>query len=333
MSSEITYRVLSELDEVISIAPEWDALLESSQCNRAFSSPFWYLAACQDEQVQSPYVITARRHTVLAGILPLAITGQGTTAAFPTYLADYNDIIALSEDFSVLSGLLRCALSASGEYQNLVLTDLRGDSNCAQALSLVLQEQKTLVPDYSSCPHVRLPSSYTQYVRTRTPAFQIRLKRAIQKAARNRLTVVELQPDSFSPNRLPDAFLSLHLSRRGSMSCFSRQHEQSFLAAALPSLFSRRALRAFTLYEKEKMVGINICMLGSDSLCYWNSGFLPEAGTWSPGRLLIDAGIRQAFAMGLKEYDLLRGSEDYKAGWANSTRQLYRIEIGAGLHE
>jgi hypothetical protein len=238
----------------------------------------------------------------------------------------------MSDDFSALSGLLRCALSALGENQNLVLTDLRADSNCARALALVA-EQNNLVPDYSTCPYVRLPSSYIEYVRTRTPAFQIRLKRAIQKAARNRLTVVELQPESFSPDLLPEAFLSLHLSRRGSMSCFSRQPEQSFVAAALPSLFSRRVLRAFALYETEKMVGINVCMLGSDSLCYWNSGFLPEAGTWSPGRLLIDAGIRQAFAMGLKEYDLLRGSEDYKAGWANSTRQLYRIEIGAGLQD
>jgi len=333
MSSDIAYRVLSEVNEVRSIAAEWDALLEGSRCNRAFSSPVWYLAACKDEQVNSPYVITARRGTGLVGVLPLAITGQGRTAAFPTHLADYNDIIAQPEDLNVLSGLIRRVLSTQGEYQNLLFTDLRADSNCARALSLVLGEQNNLVPDYSACPHVRLPGSYAQYVRSRTPAFQIRLKRTNQKAARNRLAVVELQPESFSPDGLPDAFLSLHLSRRGSTSCFSRQPEQTFAAAALPSLFSRRALRAFALYEKGKMVGINICMLGSDSLCYWNSGFLPEAGLWSPGRLLIDAGIRQAFAMGLQEYDLLRGSEDYKAGWANTTRQLYRIEIAAGLQE
>jgi CelD/BcsL family acetyltransferase involved in cellulose biosynthesis len=333
MMNKIAYRVLTEMDEVASISMEWDALLQRSPCNRAFSSPSWFLAACTDSQVNSAYVITAWRGSRLCGVLPLAITGEGRTASFPTYLADYNDIIAASEDSAVVAGLLRRAISTSGGYDNLLLTDLRPDSNCVRALSLILPAKNPLVPDYSACPHVKLPPTYREYLRTRTRAFQTRLKRAAQKAAKNGLTILELQPESFSPNRLPDAFLSLHLSRCGSASCFSRQHEQSFVAAALPALFELRTVRAFALFEKDKMVGINICMLGSESLCYWNSGFLAEAGHCSPGRLLIDAGINQAFVMGLKEYDLLRGSEDYKAGWANSTRQLYRTEISTGVLE
>lgn len=325
----IVYRVLKEISEVEAIAPEWDAVLKHSTCNRAFSSARWYLAACRHDPTISPYAIIAQRGARLAGILPLALTEAGEMAAFPTGLADYNDIIAAPEDVNVHMGLLQYAFSQAGGYRRLRLDDIRRDSNCARALQLIRRthamHQVSLT--YDICPYIQLSSNYADYLETRSEGFKKRLRYAQRSAVRNDLTVTELKPESFPPEQLPEVFLSLHRHRYGVTSCFVPELAQSFVREIFPLLFAERSLRAFALFAKERIVGINICMVGVKSLCYWNGGFLAEASGWSPGKLLIDAGIRQAFAMQFAEYDFLRGTEDYKSDWVNSTRHISRIEF------
>lgn len=331
--SEIAYDLLTDLGEVETISAEWETLLERSTCNRSFSSPEWYLAACRSDPWISPYVIVARRGTSLSGILPLALTRESATLTFATHLADYNDILAAPEDLVVTAGLLNHVLSHTRGYDKLVLTDLRRDSNCARALPLIktADESDQLLQVYALCPRIRLPSTYDEYVQTRSKAFRTKLKRVQRKAVRNDLMVKELEPTTFPPSQLPDAFLCLHLNRLPTESCFTRETAQSFINEVLPSLFAKRRLRVFSVFAEERMVAINLCMVGVESLCYWNGGFLAEAGGWSPGWLLIDAGVRQSCALGFKEYDLLRGTEKYKLGWANGGRRIYRLELKAGV--
>lgn len=334
-STEIAYDVLTQLGEVENIAVEWEALLERSPGNRSFSSPSWSIAACRSYPDLSPYVVVARRGAELSGVLPLAQKRGSDSLTFSTHLADYNDIVAAQEDLLVAAGLLNFTLSHPHGYYRLVLTDIRRDSNCARALPLIKLANETdqLLHDYAVCPRVRFDSSYDEYLQTRSKAFQTKLKRVHRKAARNNLIIKELEPTTFPPSQLPDVFLSLHLDRLGTMSSFAQETPKSFIKEVLPALFAKRTLRAFAVFAETRMVAINLCMLGVDGLCYWNSGFLAEARDWSPGTLLIDAGIKQSYAMGLKEYDLLRGSEDYKLGWANDARETYRIELTAGMQD
>ena len=75
------------------------------------------------------------------------------------------------------------------------------------------------------------------------------------------------------------------------------------------------------------MIGIDVYTMGATSLCAWNGGFLPEAEAYSPGKLLIDAGIRLACDLKLAEYDFLRGPEAYKMRWVNGSRPIGRVEL------
>jgi CelD/BcsL family acetyltransferase involved in cellulose biosynthesis len=70
-------------------------------------------------------------------------------------------------------------------------------------------------------------------------------------------------------------------------------------------------------------------MRGGNSLCSWNGGRLPEAARWSPGRLLFAAGIEHAIALGLEEYDLLRGTHAYKESWATHSRTIGKVEFNS----
>jgi CelD/BcsL family acetyltransferase involved in cellulose biosynthesis len=326
-----SYEVLTELDAVELIASEWNALLARSSCNLAFSSAQWFIANCRLNQNVAPRVLTARRDDALVGILPLVLAG--TVAKFSDDESDYNDMVAARDDTAAMTGLLDHALAAAAGYQQLILPRLRADSNCIRA-TRILKPNGDLDKSFSrdtTCPYIRLLSSYEDYLSTRSKSFRTSLLQAHNYSARDNVRVTELEPESFSADSLPDIFLSLHLNRfaEGTTS-LSSPNAQAFVREVFPSLFAERRLRAFALYEANSIIAINLCMVGADSLCLWNGGFTRAAERWSPGKLLISAGIRRAIALNLAEYDFLRGAETYKSRWTNAARDIGQLEFQIG---
>jgi len=274
-------------------------------------------------------VVVARSGDALVGILALVLSHAGTVATFPDAESDYNDIVTARNDVEAMTGLLDRALSARAGYQRLVLSRLRDDSNCLRA-ALMVMGSGDLSRSYSTdtnCPYIRLPSSYDEYLMTRSKSFRTSLRQAHSNAERHNVRVSELQPESFSGDCLAEMFLSLHLNRFGERSPLASPTAQAFLREVVPSLFVERRLRAFALHEAESIIAINLCMVGANGLCLWNGGFIAAAARWSPGKLLISAGIRKANALNMSEYDLLRGDENYKSRWANDTRYIGQLEF------
>lgn len=330
--SDITYEVLTELSEVTAIAPEWNALLARSGCNLAFSSAQWFIASCRINEDVRPFVVVAHRGDAIAAILPLALIDAGTVVTFAADESDYNDLVAASDDVPAMAGLLNYTLAVRNGHQRLVLSRLRDDSNCLRAAQ-ILNSNGDLNNLYSpevSCPYIRLLSSYDEYLQTRSKSFRTSLRQAHLYAEKQNLQVSELQPESFSPNCLAEIFLSLHLNRFAEHSCLASPIAQAFVSEVVPNLFVERRLRAFALHEAERIIAINLCMVGANSLCLWNGGFTAEAERWSPGKLLISAGIREAKALNMTEYDFMRGSEPYKSRWANGAREIGQLEFTIG---
>ncbi|HAI68160.1 MAG TPA: hypothetical protein DCM38_01850 [Gammaproteobacteria bacterium] len=324
----IDYQVLTEHTEIAAISSEWNALLMQSTCNRAFSSPEWFLAACQVMPDISPYMIVARRDANIVGILPLAIKNNDDEARFPTPLSDYNDIIVSSDETSVSAGLLDYAISKPIGYHKIVLEGLRKDSNCACGVKLLAPAynlEQTLHKEL--CPYLLLPSNYDEYIATRSGNFRSSLKRKQKRARENHIIISQLEPNHFPADQIAENFLFLHLSRIGSHSCFNAPENQAFIKAVFPALFITKKMHVFALLVKEKILGIHLCMMGVNSLCFWNGGFSQEVEGYAPGRLLMDSAIKAVYAMGLKEYDLLHGNESYKIKWANTLRYIGQIEL------
>lgn len=326
----LTFQVLTELADITALAAAWDSLLERSSCNRAFSSSKWFITTCRLNSSLQPFVVIARRKCALVGILPLVLADEAQVATFPNYLTDYNDAIAAPDDAAAVRGLLTYVRSAP-HYKRIVLSNIRQDSNCVRAIG-VIESRAWLDHAFREmvlCYYVRLPASHDDFLRTKGSRFRKRLKRLQGCADKSNLSVRELEPNSFPARRLPDAFLSLHLQRRKDTSCFEPAAAQSFVEQVIPHLFQAQAIRACALVERDKIVGIDLYTVGSNSLCAWNGGFLPEAEHCSPGKLLINAGIKLACSLRLEEYDFMRGREAYKTSWANDSRSIGQLELGA----
>ena len=338
VDTAINYGVLTCAAEVALISPEWDALLARSPCNRAFSCSTWFLAACGFSPDLTPYldsplqpnVIVARRGNQIAGILPLALSPDHEEAGFPGTLSDYNDIVAIAGDTQIATGLLEFAASRNGAYSRLVLKCLRTDSLCLRAAGLLDSARaidNTFESDQTVCPYLDIASGYEEYLKTRPGGFLKRLRYLQKKGLQSDVLARELDTKGISPDQVADSFLSLHLSRFGSRTGFRNAPVQSFLRRLLPALYAEGRMRVFALFERDRIIGIHLCIVGVDSLCLWSGGFLPEAAHLSPGMLLINTEIETACAEGFAEYDLMRGTESYKERWSTNTRVIRQLEF------
>jgi CelD/BcsL family acetyltransferase involved in cellulose biosynthesis len=315
----------ASLAEVSAIAEEWNGLLGRSACNRAFSSPAWFLAACESDPAVSPRLLTVRRGPDLAGVLPLAVREGSRQATFASGLSDYNDLVVAVDDLPAAKALLAFALSEDLGYDSLLLRRLRHDSNLAWAAGSLDLDPRQVCP---YAPLSGMSGSWEEYLETRSRNFRDDLRRTERRAARSGAVVGELMPEAFPPGELPRAFLRFQGERFGDRSRFVRSPEdRAFVERALPRLFAERRLRAFGLWTGGELVALDLCMVGPRSLCSWNGGFLSTAGALSPVKLLLKAEIETACAEGLEELDLLRGAEPYKARWADGVRLRGSLEL------
>jgi CelD/BcsL family acetyltransferase involved in cellulose biosynthesis len=325
----MSYELAESLSAIEALSRQWDLLLDRSGCNRAFSCSKWFLAVCRHSPTNSPMVFSAWHNQELAGVLPLSFCKDAGTIGFASPLSDYNDMITVADDLPVHIGLLEFALAAAGNDQ-LVLTDVRPDSNCVRAATaLAAQNGTAFVYDKCrTCLSVKLSGTFDEYVMARSRPFRKGLRRIRKEAREHNLEIRHLALPTFDPSGLAELFLSLNRGRFGDHSRFEPAICRDIINELLPALFLEERLDAFVLLEAGKAVALDLCMRGCNTLCTWNGGFLPEAAQWSPIRLLLAAEIEHAFAAGFEEFDLLRGAHPYKTSWATDSRKTGHLSFG-----
>jgi CelD/BcsL family acetyltransferase involved in cellulose biosynthesis len=322
-------KIYSDLSEIAGLSGQWDALLAKSDCNKAFGSLEWYVASCCIQSSLSPYLVTAGLGSELTCILPLALNPQNGTMIFPHFACDYNDMLIRGRDLAQGRDLLKYALSLQPGCRRVILSKLRPDSACARLMDsfkndpdIECQHRETEVYSY-----IRLPDTFDEYLMSRSKRFRRNIKYALRKADANGLTMRELFPEEFDPAGIPETFIHLILDRQHENCLFRLSHAQSFAKEVLPSLFTNGRMRVFAMFDKERIVAIDLYFVSGNGLIKWNGGFCAEVGRWSPGTALIAFGIQQAIAMGIHEFDFGDGDEEYKEHWFNSEYMIGTMEL------
>jgi CelD/BcsL family acetyltransferase involved in cellulose biosynthesis len=327
----LQYRVYSDLVEIQGLSGDWERLLKNSPCNRAFASLEWYIASCRLYKDAIPYVGVAIHNGEIAGILPLVLNLKNGEARFPHYSNDYNDAVSCSNRAALVAYLLYYTINCQRGCKKIILTGLRQDSNCSQAMSFLIANPNInyCCREINAYPYISLPDSFDTYLASRSRAFRKNIRRTLKSIEKNDLTIEELQPQIFDPVQLPELLISLASVRQKEKSFFRQPQAQIFVREVLPPLFARRSLCAFVIRRNEKIVGLDLCMMSARGLATWNGGFVDEIKDWSPGTALFAFGIKQAIGMKLAEYDFLEGKEAYKQSWANNSYVVSQVELTA----
>jgi hypothetical protein len=325
----IDYKILTEIRQVAAISAEWDDLLAKSRCNRAFSCSKWYLATPELSPQLQPLVFIAQRNGALSGILPLWLDLDRKLMRFGDNYSDHPDIIAAHDDLEVITGLLARALQDTGSYDQVVLGQVKRDSNYvrgARALGLGDVVDSYFAPENRlTYAVVDIACGYDEYMRRLSRKFRLHLHRICNKAEREGLIVCELKTGQLSPELLPDVFLPLHLNRFGEKTDF--KSAESWMRKLFPAVFAEGRMRVFVVLQKGRVVAIDLETVTSSGMYSFNGGFLQEVSKYQPGKLLIHKVIQQACLEELNEFDLGWLGQEYKLHWKPTMREVGEIRF------
>lgn len=180
------------------------------------------------------------------------------------------------------------------------------------------------------CPIMVFPKKWDEYWRTLSQTTKKNLKWYKNKLSKNGRLLVE-SIDSYSDEDAHD-FFQLHYQRWGMNSTdLTLIRLEKFEKDIMKILSNKGWLRMMFLnYNDQRIAGM--FMYDYHGVRYFHKGgYNLQYGNFSPGIVLLIESIKDAFDIGLKSYDFLRGDETYKRHFAKNMVQCLRVILAENI--
>lgn len=317
--------VLTSLQEIEEIVPEWDQLWNRCSRTTTFQRPEWIVSWMRSFRPSNPLLLTVRRNHRLMGIAPLLIYGRGrerVLAFMGGGVSDYLDALIDPECSSaVVCALWRAVHNSGFDWDLLELTDI-------PASSPLLHSQIPSGP-HDDCPALELPESAGN-LKSVVPKEQLRnLRNARSRMSRLGPSQIEIA-DRESLDMALEQMFTLHTSRWnevGSSGVLSEAAVQDFHRRVTPLLLKRGVLRLYRLLLEKRCIAALYAFFEREVAYCYLQGFDPEFKRLSPGTQILGAVMEDAVQQRIKRIDFLRGREAYKYAWGARETPTFRIQV------
>lgn len=129
------------------------------------------------------------------------------------------------------------------------------------------------------------------------------------------------------------ALTELHSKRwqsKGVGGAFSSSEYKGFHADIMHDFFKQKQLWLMSLSLNGNIIGVEYAFEYKKTLMFFQTGFDPAQQRLSPGHLMMQFAIQRAIDEGLDCIDLLKGDYEYKASYANKTRETACLRFCQG---
>lgn len=315
------------------LAAEWDALASRGMTDTPFQTlayqRSWWTHLHPEGATLHTFAV--RDGDALKGIACLFASGGALHFNGCIEETDYLDLITAPEDAaSVWEQVLGCLEAGDApEWRALDLCNIPEASASRPALRALAGSRGYGFSEevIEVCPIIALPGDFESYLDGLDSKERRELARKLRRAEGMDVVTTAVGPAD-DVDKAVDDFLELlqksMFEKRDWLNAGRRAHFHESARAAqragtLQLLFSevegRKAAGLFNFDYK-------------DRVWVYNSGLDPEAfGGLSLGVVLTAAAIHRAIAAGRKEFDFLRGSEEYKYRFGAVDSPIYRLHL------
>lgn len=275
------------------------------------------------------YLSAVRQEAEIIGIAPLNISEREAAFIGSTDVCDYLDfIVAPGQEEDFFNALLDDLVAQ--DINRINLDSLRPDSTALVHLAEIARRRGYLVEtaqeDVSLA--MELPATWEDYLASlaKKQRHEVRRKlRRLPEAGNVRYRYFRTEPPE--TEKLTDTFLDI-FSR-------SRQDKVDFMTESMAGYFHSLALAmagaGILRYGVLELDAIPVAMIMAfdynETIYLYNSAFLPGYDSLSVGLLSKILGIRESINAGLKRWDFLKGTEDYKYQLGGREIPLFNCQI------
>ena len=332
-----------------SLGAEWDALLARSRCGSAFLGFDWL--ACSfghvEEEGTRLHVISVRNGAgELVGLAPFCIRRKSRwTPRVLEFLgtrqvsSEYLDIVADPASESEVADAVWTSLAGTRHAWDYGrLSDVDGASVVMNAFrARVPAERFRLeVQAGQTCPYLPLPGAVEEVARGLSARFRGTLRRAERKMSELGVRLIVADGTTAVGPSL-DRLYELHATRWGQRGQSGKLRDpgvQRFHREVAEKLSPAGRVRVYSLELRGATIAALYGLEFKGTFFYYQSGFDPSppngsiaAWDYSPGVWILNAAIRDSVRRGLREFDFLRGVEEYKTRWTDRLRQTSTLIV------
>jgi CelD/BcsL family acetyltransferase involved in cellulose biosynthesis len=321
----------------------WNKLLEKSSDNNVFLTwewlSTWWRHYGQERQL---VILLAEEHDRIIAIAPLMYSVYrlfGPKLRKIEFIGaskhtDYSNFILTENMPECLTCFIRYLIDYPLEWDCL---EFRGMPERAESLTLLRAIGKTLKlkeKPTSACSCVPLPNSPEKYFGKLSGKMRQNLRRCLRRL-REMYDVQFVR--YYSRKSVQDGLktlLELHQKRwkaKGRPGLFSEPAYSDFLSDIAQCFAQHGWLNLSALTANNRPIASDLCFEYNEKLYAYNKGFDPEYTHYSPGSLLLSYLIEDSIRRGLKEFDFLRGTEEYKNSWNAAESKTYELTRSRGL--
>lgn len=336
----LSYQMITDTSEWEKLKPEWDKLLAGCS-NRApfieydFQRLWWETYGGGEWEKGDLVIITARENGRLIGIAPFFRShhpdGTNNLMFIGSYeISDYLDFIAGEADLErFVDGLLQYLSTGDVSFQRIDLYNLLDTSQSIPVLELVSAKLGWQLErsELQKAPSIPLPGDWETYLAGIDKKQRHEIRRKMRRLE-----------ESGHPSRWYTVQSAMELD--GEITAFfelmkQAEDKRKFLTTSMQDMmrktmhcaFNTGCLHlAFLEIDGIKAAGY-FSFLYNDRLWVYNSGLNYGMFEFSPGWVLLGYLLQWANNTGIKEFDFMRGDEDYKYKFGAVDRSVVRLQL------
>lgn len=343
MNLGLTTSVIQNRQDFHDLKEEWNNLLENSRSNTIFLRWEWLYNwwLVYENPRRSLCLILVKENRRLLGIAPLCTeTRFGGVIKEIRFLgsnivcSDYLDFILLeNREEEVLLSILSFLRSKGAGWNKLYLTDVPEKSDTRSMIESYFGKRKVGVnPEYTVCPYINLNGEWSSIFNSHASKLRNTILRKTRKfSALPQSSFYEVKADELRDSYLE--FVRLNRMRMRMMNRISPFDNPNFLEfhkLVLEEFYSKGMAKLCFLKTEEKILAGIYLLFYDGKYHFYQSGFDPDWAWLSPGTLLFHYCIKDAHEKGAKEFDFLRGDEDYKSYWTKEQRRSLAVSVYNG---
>lgn len=339
----INITLLTTWTEYAALEHEWNSLLLQSDSNNAFLTWEWISAWCSTLGKDAKLWIMLARHTQthqLLGIAPmmvrwrqikgvpiireLAFLSSGKAAP------DHVDFILHSAYQDEL--VVELAAFFRVQKKSWDLVHLEGCKNNANAIKILKQGNQRVDYYPVTCPYLALPESWADYLKGLDKKRRYKMgsyRRKLETAYPDRVTYQCISQHDDQDSAISELF-NLHQQTQeaqGRTGAFALEANKAFHALLVKRFLANDWLRLYFLRVDNKAIATLYSFNYNGIISFYTTGFDSEWKAYSPGQQIIYYALEQAINERAKEFDFLRGAEDYKFTMTKTVREDIRVII------
>jgi CelD/BcsL family acetyltransferase involved in cellulose biosynthesis len=327
-------RIISDKREFADIRDQWNNLLNKSLSNTIFLTWEWMYTwwECFGEG-KTLFVIVAEDNGEIVGIVPLYRTQAkifglstlkhleflGTTGV----ITEYTDfIIQNGLEYKLVPAIINIIFQNSSDWDAFNLVSMRKDSINLKLIQKYCEDNAFNLWEYNThtSPYIELPATIDEYFKTISNNSRWRIRKHRKNLEVDRKVELLETVDKKTVTTDFSTIIELHQKRwekKGGPGSFSQSRKRfiKFHNTIIHRFFDNGWLYLLQLMVDGISVAGQYNFIYHNTVYYHSAGFNPDWAENNVGNVLQFYAVEDSIRKGVKEFDFLRGNEQYKYTW------------------